>query len=75
LGFGPNKFIIQITSSVLVLVIYDPNRPNNPKFNIVVYFDSNYDAITLCFKLFIENFHELLVSCSSRVVLTSIELK
>jgi hypothetical protein len=66
-GFGPNKFIIR--SSVSVLVVYNPNRPNNMKFNIVAYFDSNYDVTTLCFKLFFEFFINLLVTCFSRVVL------
>jgi hypothetical protein len=46
--FGPDKFII--LSSVLVLVVY------NLKFNIVVYFDSNYDVTTLCFKLLFKFF-------------------
>jgi hypothetical protein len=72
-GFGPNKFIIR--SSVFVLVVYNPNRPNNLKFNIVAYFDSNYDATTLCFKLFFEFFTNLLVTCFSRVVLKAIDLK
>jgi hypothetical protein len=35
-GFGLDKFIIR--SSVSVLVVYNLNRTNNPKFNIVVYF-------------------------------------
>jgi hypothetical protein len=58
-GFGPDKFIIRVSGSVSVLLIYNPNRSNNPKFNIVAYFDSNYDVTTLCFKLFLEFFHEL----------------
>jgi hypothetical protein len=35
--FSLDKFIIQ--SSVSVLVVYNLNRPNNPNFNIVAYFD------------------------------------
>jgi hypothetical protein len=35
--FCPNKFIIR--STVSVLVVYNSNRSNNPKFNIVAYFD------------------------------------
>jgi hypothetical protein len=73
--FGPNKFIIRSLGSVSVLVFYNTNRPNNPKFNIVVYFDSNYDVTTLYFKLFLNFFMNLLVICFSRVVFKSIELK
>jgi hypothetical protein len=39
-------------------MIYNPNRPNNPKFNIVAYFDSNYDVTPFCFKLFLEFFYD-----------------
>jgi hypothetical protein len=56
-------------------VIYNPNRPNNLKFNIVAYFVSNYDVTNLCFKLFFEFLTNLLVTCFIRVVLKSIELK
>jgi uncharacterized phage-like protein YoqJ len=52
-----NNFIIQSSGSALV--VYNSNKPNNPKFNIVAYFDSNYDITTWCFKLFFEFFHEL----------------
>jgi hypothetical protein len=51
------NFIIR--SSVSVLPLYNPNRLNNPKFNVVAYFDSNYDVTTLCFKLFFEFFYKL----------------
>jgi hypothetical protein len=54
--FGPDNFMIQSLGSVSVLVVHDLNRPNNPKFNIISYFDSNYDVTTL---LFYEFFHEL----------------
>jgi hypothetical protein len=48
--------MIQSLGSVSVLLVHDLNRPNNPKFNIISYFDSNYDVTTL---LFYEFFHEL----------------
>jgi hypothetical protein len=55
-GFVPNKFTFWNLVLLSILVVYNPNKP---KFNIVVYFDSNYDVTTLCFKLFFEFFHEL----------------
>jgi hypothetical protein len=30
-------------------MVYNPNKPNNPKFNIVVYFDSDYKCYNFVF--------------------------
>jgi hypothetical protein len=58
-GFGTDRFIIRSSGLVSVLVVYNPNRLHNLKFNIVAYFDSNYDITTLLFKLLFEFFHKL----------------
>jgi hypothetical protein len=58
---------------ILVLVVYNPNRLNNPKFNIVAIFDSNYDVTTSNY--FLNFFMNLLVTYFSRVALKSIDFK
>jgi hypothetical protein len=59
--------------SILVLVVYNPNRLNNPKFNIVAFFYSNYDVTTSNY--FLNFFMNLLVTYFSRVALKSIDFK
>jgi hypothetical protein len=59
--FGPDNIIIRGSN--------DPSRPNNPKFNLVVYFDLNYAA---CYNFV---FQTILIFFTSSVSYSEVVLK